>query len=198
MSLRRTTYLCTRSLPSPRSRQRLLESVFACKTPRGPVTSRGVTRPELRIALVLNGGVSLAVWISGVVHELDRLRRREPPYDGWLGEQPARVDVIAGASAGGINGALLAAAIQGGKPLRDASGQSLRETWIQIGDLAALTRSTREPDPPSLLHGDEYFLEPLERVVKGLLTETTVAQHPLYLYMTTTALRTRRYAPFAT
>jgi predicted acylesterase/phospholipase RssA len=157
-----------------------------------------VPEPELRIALVLNGGVSLAVWISGVVHELDRLRRREPPYDTWLGEQDARVDVIAGASAGGINGALLAAAIQGDKPLRGPGDQPLRETWLQIGDLGALTRSAREPDPPSLLRGDEYFLEPLEKVLAGLLVKDNVPSHPLYLYMTTTALRTRRYACFAT
>jgi predicted acylesterase/phospholipase RssA len=156
-----------------------------------------VPEPELRIALVLNGGVSLAVWISGVVHELDRLRRGEPPYDAWLGDREARVDVIAGASAGGINGALLAAAIQGGEPLHGPDGP-LRETWIRIGDLAALTRSTREPDPPSVLRGDEYFLQPLEDVIDGLLKEETAAAHPLYLYLTTTALRARRYACFAT
>lgn len=37
---------------------------------------------ELRVALVLNGGVSLAVWMSGVVHEIDRLRRARPVSDG--------------------------------------------------------------------------------------------------------------------
>ena len=30
---------------------------------------------ELRLALVLNGGVSLAIWMSGVVAEIDALRR---------------------------------------------------------------------------------------------------------------------------
>jgi hypothetical protein len=34
-------------------------------------------REELRVALVLNGGVSLAVWVGGVVHELD-FASREP------------------------------------------------------------------------------------------------------------------------
>jgi len=32
-------------------------------------------REQLRMALVLNGGVSLAVWMGGVLHELDLLRR---------------------------------------------------------------------------------------------------------------------------
>ena len=30
---------------------------------------------EVRLALVLNGGVSLAIWMGGVVGELDRARR---------------------------------------------------------------------------------------------------------------------------
>ncbi|MGW0552598.1 hypothetical protein [Streptomyces altiplanensis] len=30
---------------------------------------------ETRLALVLNGGVSLAVWMGGVTHEIDALRR---------------------------------------------------------------------------------------------------------------------------
>ena len=40
---------------------------------------------ELRLALVLNGGVSLAVWIGGAVHEVNRLvQRRERVYDALL------------------------------------------------------------------------------------------------------------------
>jgi hypothetical protein len=30
---------------------------------------------DVRLALVMNGGVSLAIWIGGVTHEIDRLRR---------------------------------------------------------------------------------------------------------------------------
>ena len=90
-------------------------------------------REQLRMALVLNGGVSLAVWMGGVVHELDLLRRacsdgldpaQQPrPYDQvvfdrWRElsraggrERAVVVDVIAGTSAGGLNGALLATAV---------------------------------------------------------------------------------------
>src|SRR5262249_37697218 len=91
-----------------------------------------------RIALLRNGGVSLAIWISGVTLELERLiaasrlefaratasqpsGSRPPsgpsaagsaaqmPAGGTYGEllhllqATARVDVIAGTSAGGIN-----------------------------------------------------------------------------------------------
>ena len=60
-------------------------------------------------------------------------------------DQQARVDVISGASAGGINGILLSAAIFSGKPLPDG----LREIWIGLGDFRVLLRSpaivTRRP-----------------------------------------------------
>lgn len=139
---------------------------------------------ELRLALVLNGGVSLAVWISGVIHEVDRLRRAShgapaggpddtEAYRTALGGRKARVDVIAGASAGGINGALLAAAIQGGteagpRPLRK-DGRPLRDVWLELGDLSSLIRPTTESEPPSLLGGDECFLPPLTDALGELL-----------------------------
>lgn len=164
--------------------------------------------PDLRLALVLNGGVSLAVWIGGVVHEIDRLRRSfDTSHGDTEGYREAldrrdvksvRVDVIAGASAGGINGALLGAAIQGAKPLRGADGQSLRDVWLDLGELKRLTRSTRETDPPSLLTGDEYFLPALEETLGGLLARRSRLKHPLYVYLTTTDLRGTREASFAT
>jgi hypothetical protein len=115
---------------------------------------------ELRVALVLNGGVSLAVWMGGVVHELDLLRRASalegagtpgpqdydrPVFDRWREQcrdkaQPRRVsvDVIAGTSAGGLNGALLAAAIAHGGTLDPPDaipGPWLRERWAALGAL---------------------------------------------------------------
>ena len=80
---------------------------------------------QIRSGLVLNGGVSLAVWIGGVTQELDNLRRAAPSagerapgstadlYRELLEilEEDVIVDVVAGASAGGIDGVLLATAI---------------------------------------------------------------------------------------
>ena len=74
---------------------------------------------ELRIALVMNGGVSLAVWIGGATQEINRLVSGETVY-GRLCDAlrlHPRVDIISGTSAGGINGALLALAMSQGKPL---------------------------------------------------------------------------------
>lgn len=180
---------------------------------------------ELRIALVLNGGVSLAVWIGGVVHEIDRLRRALAPDADDVGPYrtalmaggygSVRVDVIAGASAGGINGALLAAAIQGGtadggvKPLRkSAAGEPLRDVWVELGDLAAITRGPGAPGDrslPSVLTGDR-MVETLEEILSYLLVDDAAsilraADGPpasLTLYLTTTDLRGRAHARFAT
>ena len=74
----------------------------------------GVPAEEVRFGVVLNGGVSLAVWMGGVALELDRLvkapARTDEPYAALLRSTgcTARVDVISGTSAGGVNGAALA------------------------------------------------------------------------------------------
>jgi predicted acylesterase/phospholipase RssA len=171
---------------------------------------------ELRIALVLNGGVSLAIWIGGVIHEIDCLRRAEADTEDaaaasyWralteTNHSGARVDVIAGASAGGINGALLAAAIQGSEPsapqpLVGTDDECLRETWSKLGDLDRLARSRREVDPPSLLRGDEYIVPKLTEVLEHLLPTTPKRRTdaPLYLYLTATDLRLGREVRFQT
>jgi patatin-related protein len=129
---------------------------------------------EVRLALVLNGGVSLAVWMGGVAHELDLLRRAtaddslsSKAYDvelvdlwkrllqpeGALERRKVVIDVIAGTSAGGLNGAMLATVIGNGgtmdppltvldekrgewipKPDADQAPW-LREQWASLGSL---------------------------------------------------------------
>ncbi|MGH3330848.1 MAG: patatin-like phospholipase family protein, partial [Nocardioidaceae bacterium] len=99
---------------------------------------RSGSEPEqdLRLAVVLNGGVSLAVWMGGAVHEIDRLTRRAGPgYDSLLDHlsiRSARADVITGSSAGGINGALLALAQVNKK---SPSLSLLRDLWAEQGDI---------------------------------------------------------------
>jgi predicted acylesterase/phospholipase RssA len=129
---------------------------------------------EIRLALVLNGGVSLAVWMGGVTHEIDDLRRSSWQFDGepvptysaahevYKGILKAlntglRVDVISGSSAGGINGAALAAAIGVRRPLR-VDGKPLSALWLNVGDFAGLLRPVSDANPKSLLQGDEYML----------------------------------------
>lgn len=153
----------------------------------------------------MNGGVSLAVWIGGVTAELDRLRlaservwsadRAAPGPVRSTGrlyadllralEQSVVIDVIAGASAGGINGIVLGAAIANGKEL-----PNLRETWITVGDFRNLLRSPSEKDPPSVMKGDDVVLPELQARLELLFRHPQQPrQKSLYLYVTATDLR---------
>ncbi|NNG04786.1 MAG: patatin-like protein [Inquilinus sp.] len=116
---------------------------------------------EIRLALVLYGGVSLAVYMHGVTREMLNLvraskRHREtdgdppdPPgteadpevaayvalFRALADEVEARVviDAVAGASAGGINGVLLARAIA-----HDLALDDHRDLWLANADVERL------------------------------------------------------------
>lgn len=114
---------------------------------------------ELRLALVFNGGVSLAVWMGGVAKELDRFRtaiyRDDPasaPYRELLDvvRTEVRTDVIAGTSAGGINGALLGYVVARGTTM-DAPGaaagdDAIRDLWQSLGAIDKLLECDGAPD----------------------------------------------------
>ncbi len=116
---------------------------------------------ELRLALVCQGGVSLAVYMHGVTRELWQLLRasearlagrpREPGesdavwramLESIAGSLDLRVicDVLAGASAGGINAVLLAHAIAGGHSL-----EPLRALWLEEADIDRLLDPEARP-----------------------------------------------------
>ena len=118
---------------------------------------------ELRLAVALNGGVSLAVWMGGCAVELDRARRAR----GEIGGDERRVydalcecfgrrlviDILTGASAGGINGGLLGAAIAANGRLEP---DFVRGRWLELGDLSRLLRAQDEEAPSSLMKGDLF------------------------------------------
>lgn len=123
-------------------------------------------RQELRFGVVMTGGVSLAVWMGGVAHELNRLVRSDSDVYHQLLDLTgctARVDVIAGTSAGGLNGSLLAMA-----QVHDADMIQVRDLWLDQGELEALLRSPGDADPPSLMRGDEYFLPGIRDALRAL------------------------------
>lgn len=136
--------------------------------PDGTTSSAGAVadlqvddKQEIRIAAVLNGGVSLAVWISGVVLELHHLALASQGLGTWTPYEKvlellgatARIDVAAGTSAGGLNGAFLALGLARRRDLT-----LLRDLWTDQGSLEALLRPALTKNPPSLLQGDDYFL----------------------------------------
>ena len=110
---------------------------------------------ELRLALICHGGISLAVYMHGVTKEIWHLARASQNYRGggpasagsasvyhaMLEQISARTgtslrifaDIIAGASAGGINGVFLAQAIA-----RGASLEPLTKMWLETADIDAL------------------------------------------------------------
>ncbi|GAB3670859.1 hypothetical protein GCM10027597_02880 [Saccharopolyspora tripterygii] len=129
---------------------------------------------ELRLALAMRGGASMAVWIGGAVAEIDRLRESlggdgesEHPWAALArlaGYRSVSVDVLAGASAGGLNAALMSATLVYGMPF-----ERMRRTWIQLADLEAMARPVPkfwQPGPASLLEGDDYFRTELARVIR--------------------------------
>ena len=122
-----------------------------------------VSTKELRLALVCYGGSSLAVYMHGVTKELHRLVKgsalleagegdtatpSERVYGRLLDELAERsgeqlrtrvvVDVIAGTSAGGINGVCLAKALAHNLPQDE-----FRNLWFERGDIDGLLAAPR-------------------------------------------------------
>jgi predicted acylesterase/phospholipase RssA len=169
-------------------------------------------RTEIRVALVLNGGVSLAVWMSGVVREIDLIRRAscdeglpEPRtlmerenhaaeqrhYETWRRIAAAKgirvvVDIIAGTSAGGLNGTIFGMALACNAPLPD-----LKTMW---NEKAALTSdallSSRDATPRRSVLSGEHFEDTVRDVLTGLLKDRRAEAEPrtVTLFVTATAL----------
>jgi len=117
---------------------------------------------ELRIALVCYGGVSLAVYMHGVTKELWKVLRASRA--DWAGEAApdgseqiyadllrrlsekhglklrVLADIVAGASAGGINSVFLAQAIHSGQSL-----EPLTELWLECADVDVLLDPDARP-----------------------------------------------------
>lgn len=119
------------------------------------------------MAIALNGGVSLAVWMGGCAVELDRARRaseKQDPkrvYDALchcLGRRLV-IDVLTGTSAGGINGALLGAAIAKDRQL---DPEFIRGRWIELGDLSAILHDSAIEKPTALMDGKKFYKELVE------------------------------------
>ncbi|SEN19124.1 patatin-related protein [Sphingomonas gellani] len=117
---------------------------------------------ELRLALVCYGGISLAVYMHGITREVWHLARAsrafnageaaegatEAVYRNLLEEMEDRSgarlrvlpDIIAGASAGGINGIFLGQAIATGQSL-----DPLTDLWLASADIEALVAAEAAP-----------------------------------------------------
>jgi len=117
---------------------------------------------ELRLALVCYGGVSLAVYMHGITKEMWRLAHASRAFhdgavatvgsEGVYRRLLARlesehglklrvlIDVIAGASAGGLNGLFLGQAISSGQSL-----EPLTKLWLDYADVESLIDPDSRP-----------------------------------------------------
>ncbi len=109
---------------------------------------------EIRLGLVLYGGVSLAVYENGVAQEFFRAVKGEGVYglikDGLRTD--IVVDIVSGTSAGGINGILLSHALANNLEFRACA-----KLWRENGDLLALIRSPDSPTTTSVLDSENYY-----------------------------------------
>jgi patatin-related protein len=150
-------------------------------------------KEQIRFAVVLNGGVSLAVWMGGVVNEVNAVTRGIGAYGRLLDMLglTARADVIAGTSAGGINGAALAL----GQANKLADVSLLRDLWAEQGRMDSLLQQPFRGSPASLLRGDDYFLPRLQEAFRRLIEpwdQTPSDDRPVDLTITTTLLNGAR------
>ena len=118
---------------------------------------------EVRIGLVMYGGVSLAIYINGVAHEFFRAVRGQGVYRliKALTDSDVVVDIISGTSAGGINGIMLAYALC--NKLDFAAAAAL---WREHGDIAKLLRSPKNKAATSLLESEAFYQPKLEEVFR--------------------------------
>ena len=118
---------------------------------------------EVRIGLVMYGGVSLAIYINGVAHEFFRAVRGQGVYRliKALTDSDIVVDIMSGTSAGGINGIMLAYALC--NKLDFAASAAL---WREHGDIAKLLRSPKNRTATSLLESEAFYQPKLEEVFR--------------------------------
>ncbi len=162
---------------------------------------------ETRFAVVMYGGVSLAIYIYGVAKELYGMVRataRKPENEDqyqleWhelddtekiyrrLGESLRTkfvVDILSGTSAGGINAIYLAKALANGQ-----SFDSLKSIWIEQGDIAKLINDKKsevtglkaQNPPASLLNSQRmyyYLFKALHGMDAGARVSTPTGVSP--------------------
>jgi patatin-related protein len=145
---------------------------------------------ETRLAVVFSGGVSLAVYESGVALEFYRLVKGEGVY-GELKKAtgPVVVDVITGTSAGGMNGVFLANALVNRGDMR-----KLIPLWLEEGDFDKLLYGPFRKAPMALLDGD-LFLRKIHEALcekRADASQQTALQPSLDLFITGTNLEGSR------
>jgi patatin-related protein len=146
----------------------------AANVAQGPISNEK-TR-EVRLGLVMYGGVSLAIYINGVAHELFRAVRGRGVYRllKRLTRSDISVDVLSGTSAGGINGIFLAYAL-----CNQVEFGACAALWRKHGDIDRLLRSVDAPaeEFTSLLDSEGFYQPKLVEAFASM-AENKSTQYP--------------------
>ena len=155
---------------------------------------------EVRLGLVMYGGVSLAIYINGVAHEFFRAVQGQGVYRllKALTDADIVVDVISGTSAGGVNGILLAYALCNNK---DFGGTAA--LWRQHGGIKNLLRSPYADTTSSSFLDSEGYYQPKLQEAFTTMSDYRPAAHALPspfneldLFITGTDVDGRLYTQF--
>ncbi len=154
---------------------------------------------HIRVATVMNGGVSLAIWMGGVTHELNRLRLASsdvPPdnegdtavHAAWkailsAANRTVSIDTLAGTSAGGLNGTLLATAIARGSDL-----PPMLETWRTIAQLAPRKLLREDPEYAQSVLDGTFFGDAVDELIRTVSSGEVESRAECTLLVTSTAL----------
>lgn len=185
-------------------------------SPRAPI-GHDDYKQEIRIATVMYGGVSLAIYIHGVAQELLRLVRStsganvmddpvaqiyqemsrqvrsldpNPACDGERCPTRFVIDILSGTSAGGINAVFLAKAIA----IRARNLDKLRETWLDTADMEKLLNTGGIFEPKRSLLRGEWMYQELNQAFRAMNSgdslddEDCFTPERLDLFVTTTDL----------
>lgn len=118
-------------------------------------------RREIRLGLVVYGGVSLAIYMNGVCREFYNAVRGRGIYKllKALTDSDIVVDIVSGTSAGGINGVLLSFALANSNLKQVVDFANFAEIWRESGDIFKLMRepSSSKTKSESVLNGEGYY-----------------------------------------
>jgi len=117
-----------------------------------------IRKKEIRVAVVFYGGVTLAIYENGVAQSFFDLTHKQHVFKLVLEmlDADAIIDVLSGASAGGINSLLLSCALEHGTNIK-----ATNKLWRELADFGELIYKPTEERPDSLLDKDNAFLNRL-------------------------------------
>jgi hypothetical protein len=103
-----------------------------------------------RLAITISGAVSLGSYEAGVLYEVLTALREHNENPATTPDERIEVDVLTGASAGGMTAAIAAQVLLGGSErLTNADDNAFFNPWVREVDLAGLLKCDPVKDPPS-------------------------------------------------